>query len=139
MVYFSFQTDVFLICFSVVSPSSHENVVTKWNPEIKHHCPDAPVIVVGKSVCNPYLISTVVLWHLWPSGWGCWLHTTCPSPLWVWIRQGTLRESYLASLCNISGFTQVLLQRSTWRLPLPVKLECHHMSYTVLVQRKTHQ
>ena len=44
----SFQTDVFLICFSVVSPSSHENVVTKWNPEIKHHCPDAPVLVVGK-------------------------------------------------------------------------------------------
>ena len=49
-VFFSlFQTDVFLICFSVVSPSSHENVITKWNPEIKHHCPDAPVIVVGKT------------------------------------------------------------------------------------------
>ena len=45
---FLFQTDVFLICFSVVSPSSHENVVTKWNPEIKHHCPDAPVLVVGR-------------------------------------------------------------------------------------------
>ncbi|XP_052783769.1 ras-related C3 botulinum toxin substrate 2-like [Mya arenaria] len=44
------QTDVFLICFSVVSPSSHENVVTKWNPEIKHHCPDAPVIVVGTKI-----------------------------------------------------------------------------------------
>ena len=44
-----FQTDVFLICFSVVSPSSYENVLTKWNPEIKHHCPDAPVIVVGQS------------------------------------------------------------------------------------------
>ena len=42
------QTDVFLICFSVVSPSSYENVLTKWNPEIKHHCPDAPVIVVGQ-------------------------------------------------------------------------------------------
>jgi len=44
------QTDVFLICFSVVSPSSHENVITKWNPEIKHHCPDAPVIVVGTKI-----------------------------------------------------------------------------------------
>ncbi|XP_052215953.1 ras-related C3 botulinum toxin substrate 2-like [Dreissena polymorpha] len=44
------QTDVFLICFSVVSPSSHENVVTKWNPEIKHHCPEAPVIVVGTKI-----------------------------------------------------------------------------------------
>ncbi|ESO98948.1 hypothetical protein LOTGIDRAFT_187185 [Lottia gigantea] len=44
------QTDVFLICFSVVSPSSYENVLTKWNPEVKHHCPDAPVIVVGTKI-----------------------------------------------------------------------------------------
>ncbi|CAG5134657.1 unnamed protein product [Candidula unifasciata] len=44
------QTDVFLICFSVVSPSSYENVITKWNPEIKHHCPEAPVIVVGTKI-----------------------------------------------------------------------------------------
>uniref|UniRef100_A0A090X8G3 Putative ras-related c3 botulinum toxin substrate 1 n=1 Tax=Ixodes ricinus TaxID=34613 RepID=A0A090X8G3_IXORI len=41
------QTDVFLICFSVVSPSSFENVTSKWFPEIKHHCPDAPIILVG--------------------------------------------------------------------------------------------
>ncbi|CAI9726337.1 ras-related C3 botulinum toxin substrate 2-like [Octopus vulgaris] len=44
------QTDVFLICFSVVSPSSHENVLTKWHPEIKHHCPDAPIILVGTKI-----------------------------------------------------------------------------------------
>jgi len=42
-----FQTDVFLICFSVVSPSSFENINTKWYPEIKHHCPDAVLILVG--------------------------------------------------------------------------------------------
>lgn len=42
------QTDVFLICFSVASPSSFENVTSKWYPEIKHHCPDAPIILVGK-------------------------------------------------------------------------------------------
>lgn len=41
------QTDVFLICFSVASPSSFENVTSKWYPEIKHHCPDAPIILVG--------------------------------------------------------------------------------------------
>ncbi|KAH8009702.1 hypothetical protein HPB51_019013 [Rhipicephalus microplus] len=41
------QTDVFLICFSVVSPSSFENVTSKWFPEIKHHCPDAPIILVA--------------------------------------------------------------------------------------------
>lgn len=43
------QTDVFLICFSIASPSSFENVTSKWYPEIKHHCPDAPIILVGKS------------------------------------------------------------------------------------------
>ncbi|XP_057367524.1 ras-related C3 botulinum toxin substrate 1-like [Daphnia carinata] len=44
------QTDVFLICFSVVSPSSFENVTSKWYPEIKHHCPDAPVLLVGTKI-----------------------------------------------------------------------------------------
>lgn len=33
------QTDVFLVCFSVVSPASFENVKEKWVPEVRHHCP----------------------------------------------------------------------------------------------------
>uniref|UniRef100_A0A8C6TVX9 Rho-related GTP-binding protein RhoG n=1 Tax=Neogobius melanostomus TaxID=47308 RepID=A0A8C6TVX9_9GOBI len=41
------QTDVFLVCFSVVSPSSYENVREKWVPEITHHCPDVPFLLVG--------------------------------------------------------------------------------------------
>lgn len=41
------QTDVFLICFSVVNPSSYENVRSKWYPEVRHHCPDRPIILVG--------------------------------------------------------------------------------------------
>lgn len=41
------QTDVFLICFSVVSPASFENVRAKWIPEVRHHCPKTPVILVG--------------------------------------------------------------------------------------------
>jgi len=41
------QTDVFLICFSLVTPSSFENVKLRWHPELKHHCPDTPYIVVG--------------------------------------------------------------------------------------------
>ena len=63
------QTDIFLICFSglfiiyyqyvnknvntnintflVVSPASFENVRGKWFPEVKHHCPSTPVILVG--------------------------------------------------------------------------------------------
>ncbi|KAG2221884.1 hypothetical protein INT45_012528 [Circinella minor] len=41
------QTDVFLICFSLVSPPSFENVKTKWYPEISHHAPNTPMILVG--------------------------------------------------------------------------------------------
>ncbi|CAJ0933081.1 unnamed protein product, partial [Mesorhabditis belari] len=43
----SLNNDVVLICFSVVDPSSFENVRTKWSPEVSQHCPDAPVILVG--------------------------------------------------------------------------------------------
>ena len=41
------QTDVFLVCFSVVSPTSFHNVREKWLPEIRSHCPDAPLLLVG--------------------------------------------------------------------------------------------
>jgi Ras-related C3 botulinum toxin substrate 1 len=41
------QTDVFLICFSVVSPASFENVRAKWYPEVSHHCPNTPILLVG--------------------------------------------------------------------------------------------
>lgn len=41
------QTDVFLLCFAISAPSSYENVSIKWWPEIHHHCPDAPIILVG--------------------------------------------------------------------------------------------
>jgi len=41
------QTDVFLMCFSIISPSSFENVSAKWYPEVHHHCPNAPIILVG--------------------------------------------------------------------------------------------
>uniref|UniRef100_A0A8C7WQJ7 small monomeric GTPase n=1 Tax=Oryzias sinensis TaxID=183150 RepID=A0A8C7WQJ7_9TELE len=41
------QTDVFLICFSLVSPASYENVRAKWYPEVRHHCPSTPIILVG--------------------------------------------------------------------------------------------
>ena len=39
--------DIFLVCFSVASPESFANVVKKWVPEIKEHCPDVPYILVA--------------------------------------------------------------------------------------------
>ena len=41
------QTDIFLVAFSVVNPASFENVKEKWIPEIRHHNPKTPFIVVG--------------------------------------------------------------------------------------------
>lgn len=41
------QTDVFLVCFSVVSPTSFHNVREKWLPELRHHNPRAPIVLVG--------------------------------------------------------------------------------------------
>ncbi|KAK7161065.1 hypothetical protein R3I94_003902 [Phoxinus phoxinus] len=41
------ETDVVLICFSLVDPASFENVRAKWFPEVRHHCPNTPFILVG--------------------------------------------------------------------------------------------
>ncbi|CAF3462908.1 unnamed protein product [Rotaria socialis] len=44
------QTDVFVLCFSVISPTSFTNITNKWMPEIRHHCPDTPVILCGTKI-----------------------------------------------------------------------------------------
>lgn len=41
------NTDVFLLCFSLVNSASMENIVNKWYPEIRHYCPNTPIILVG--------------------------------------------------------------------------------------------
>lgn len=40
-------TDVFLVCFSVASTASFENVKQKWIPELQHHSPGGRIILVG--------------------------------------------------------------------------------------------
>lgn len=45
------QTEIFLCCFSVVSPDSFYNVKSKWIPELLHHCPkDILILLVGTKV-----------------------------------------------------------------------------------------
>lgn len=44
------KTDIFMVVFSLISPSSLENVVGKWIPEIQHHCPGVPFVLVGNKL-----------------------------------------------------------------------------------------
>jgi small GTP-binding protein len=42
------QTEIFLCCFSVISPDSFYNVKSKWIPEILHHSPkDILILLIG--------------------------------------------------------------------------------------------
>jgi len=42
------STDVYVVCFSVVSPASFASVASRWLPEIRRHSSDStPIILVG--------------------------------------------------------------------------------------------
>ncbi|CAD5227028.1 unnamed protein product [Bursaphelenchus xylophilus] len=41
------DTDVILMCFSIDSPDSLENIPEKWTQEVRHFCPEVPIILVG--------------------------------------------------------------------------------------------
>ncbi|KAJ8038797.1 Ras-related C3 botulinum toxin substrate 1 [Holothuria leucospilota] len=41
------QTDVLLICYSVDNHSALENVLSKWYPEVRHHCPNLPIVLLA--------------------------------------------------------------------------------------------
>ena len=44
------QTDVFLVCFSVVNPTSFDHVTHKWHPEVSHHCKGVPILLIGNKI-----------------------------------------------------------------------------------------
>ncbi|XP_034563835.1 rho-related GTP-binding protein RhoG-like [Notolabrus celidotus] len=41
------QVNVIIICFSIADPTSFNNVSLKWHPEVKNHCPEVPILLVG--------------------------------------------------------------------------------------------
>jgi Ras-related C3 botulinum toxin substrate 1 len=41
------HTDVFMLCYSAVNPVSLANIKQKWLPEVRHHCPEAPILLVA--------------------------------------------------------------------------------------------
>ena len=40
-------TDVIVMCFSIDNPDSLANIPEKWTPEVRHFCPNVPIILVG--------------------------------------------------------------------------------------------
>ncbi|EGC39944.1 hypothetical protein DICPUDRAFT_52376 [Dictyostelium purpureum] len=41
------DTDIFLICYSVINPPSYSNVYDKWFSEIKMYTTDVPIVLIG--------------------------------------------------------------------------------------------
>ncbi|XP_061163301.1 ras-like GTP-binding protein rhoA [Saccostrea echinata] len=41
------DTDVILMCYSIDNPDSLVNIREKWTPEVKHFCPNVPIVLVG--------------------------------------------------------------------------------------------
>ena len=41
------DTDVILMCFSIDNPDSLANISEKWAPEVRHFCPNVPIILAG--------------------------------------------------------------------------------------------
>ena len=60
------QTDIFLLCYDVSRKASLENIIAKWIPEITHHCPNTPFLVIGlksdlRTAQNDQLVIILVL------------------------------------------------------------------------------
>jgi len=53
------DADVVIICYSISSPRSLDNVVERWLPEVRHFCPRQPIILsANKLDLRPPLTSS---------------------------------------------------------------------------------
>ena len=46
--YLFLDTDVFVICFALDDRASFDEVEEVWVPEVRQHCPQAEVILLGQ-------------------------------------------------------------------------------------------
>ncbi|KHN47207.1 Rac-like GTP-binding protein 7 [Glycine soja] len=46
--------DVFLLCYSLISKASYENISKKWIPELRHYAPNVPIVLVGTKLVMHY-------------------------------------------------------------------------------------
>ncbi|XP_041927548.1 rho-related GTP-binding protein RhoV [Alosa pseudoharengus] len=54
------HTDVFLLCFSVVNPTSFHNITTKWIPQLRAHNPTLPIILIGTQADLRYDVNVLI-------------------------------------------------------------------------------
>ncbi|KAL0481184.1 Rho-related protein Rac [Acrasis kona] len=43
-------SNIFLMCFSVVSSTSYQNIKKKWHPEVTHHMSNTPIILGSNAI-----------------------------------------------------------------------------------------
>uniref|UniRef100_A0A6I8N3A8 Ras homolog family member J n=1 Tax=Ornithorhynchus anatinus TaxID=9258 RepID=A0A6I8N3A8_ORNAN len=80
------NTDVFLICFSVVNPASYHNVQEEWVPELKDCMPHVPYVLIGTQRDPPELLDSNTRREDWTRGPA---ESTAPGsvcPFLVWSR-----------------------------------------------------
>ena len=53
------------MCFSIDSPDSLDNIPEKWTPEVKHFCPNVPIILVGNKKVHIHYLNLIfkLFWH----------------------------------------------------------------------------
>ncbi|RDX98599.1 Rac-like GTP-binding protein RAC9, partial [Mucuna pruriens] len=51
--------DVFLLCYSLISKASYENISKKWIPELRHYAPNVPIVLVGTKLDLKKMIGAV--------------------------------------------------------------------------------
>ncbi|KAK1160553.1 rho-related GTP-binding protein RhoU-like [Acipenser oxyrinchus oxyrinchus] len=93
-------TDVFIVCFSVVNPSSFQNITEKWIPEIRAYSPSTPIILVGAQTDLRHDVNVLI--NLDEFG----LNPSMP------LEPGSSREDPGSGLCGVFCLDPEKLERS---------------------------